>query len=588
MAMTLASPSASPSPSVKNESSNNNNSNTSNDESTTTTSTTGATTTAPVDNSTPANNAAAAAAAAAAANIKRKPSRRANTAERRATHNAVERQRRETLNGRFLDLAQLLPNLSQIRRPSKSSIVNSSIAHIHASRRHRMLASRELRQLRAEADALRREVNEWRSRQNLPLVDEPPRSDGFNIIVSGELDVLVAEMGAEMAAQGHGNLVGVGPNGGLMDVEEDEDLDDWGPGPHSSHGGPPPPGSAGGYPGPGGQYDEEVFVPQPPVHHPHHPAAVHQGMMMNGGHPQHHPQHHPMHHHQQQQQQHVPHHMAQGGHPFGYHPAQQGQFAPGSVEDDRHGPFVKNGGNPFAHNVGPRYDSPNGPGPGALFTPPATRDGLPPNGVAGLTSSASSNASGKGGMNINTNVGMVNGGASPAQSVHSSVHSPASHHSGIAMGGAPHHQLVNGDGHTPPPPSAISQHFSARSGSGSPVGSYELASGAPGPAGQPPMERRATYPGPGPAMMYGGAQEMYGHPMHEMQQQQQQQHHRDMRGMPAHDMRGMEMRGGPGMHGGMEMRGHEMRGGHEMRHDMRGPPQMVGAGAGGGLFGMML
>jgi hypothetical protein len=31
-----------------------------------------------------------------------KPSRRANTAERRATHNAVERQRRETLNGRFL------------------------------------------------------------------------------------------------------------------------------------------------------------------------------------------------------------------------------------------------------------------------------------------------------------------------------------------------------------------------------------------------------------------------------------------------------------------------------------------------------
>ena len=33
---------------------------------------------------------------------KRKPSRRANTAERRATHTAVERARRETLNGRFL------------------------------------------------------------------------------------------------------------------------------------------------------------------------------------------------------------------------------------------------------------------------------------------------------------------------------------------------------------------------------------------------------------------------------------------------------------------------------------------------------
>jgi hypothetical protein len=32
----------------------------------------------------------------------KRSSRRANTAERRATHNAVERLRRETLNGRFL------------------------------------------------------------------------------------------------------------------------------------------------------------------------------------------------------------------------------------------------------------------------------------------------------------------------------------------------------------------------------------------------------------------------------------------------------------------------------------------------------
>jgi hypothetical protein len=92
--------------------------------------------------------------------MKRKQSRRANTAERRATHNAVERQRRETLNGRFLDLASLLPNLSQIRRPSKSSIVNSSIAYIHASRRHHLLASRELRLLKTENDHLRFEINE--------------------------------------------------------------------------------------------------------------------------------------------------------------------------------------------------------------------------------------------------------------------------------------------------------------------------------------------------------------------------------------------------------------------------------------------
>ncbi|KAL0570977.1 hypothetical protein V5O48_010984 [Marasmius crinis-equi] len=123
-------------------------------------------------------------------NGKRKPSRRANTAERRATHNAVERARRETLNSRFLDLAKMLPNLSQIRRPSKSAIVNSSIAHIHASRRHRALASRELRMLKLESDHLRRELNEWRDRSGIPRVEEPVRSEGFSMVLNQELEVI--------------------------------------------------------------------------------------------------------------------------------------------------------------------------------------------------------------------------------------------------------------------------------------------------------------------------------------------------------------------------------------------------------------
>jgi len=145
----------------------------------------------------PNGQATNAANAANGAQMKRKPSRRANTAERRATHNAVERQRRETLNGRFLDLAALLPNLSQIRRPSKSSIVNSSIAHIHASRRHRILAARELRLLKLESDALRRELNEWRDRAGIPRIEEPIRGEGFSIVLSGELDVVSAVPGEE-------------------------------------------------------------------------------------------------------------------------------------------------------------------------------------------------------------------------------------------------------------------------------------------------------------------------------------------------------------------------------------------------------
>lgn len=152
---------------------------------------------------------------------KKKPSRRANTAERRATHNAVERARRETLNSRFLDLAALLPNLTQIRRPSKSAIVNSSIAHVHASRRHRLLASRELRILKSESDALRRELNEWRDRAGLPRVEEPVRSEGFGMVLNGELEVIP--------------LNGPGAPGGAIDEDDspfdgfDEADDDLGP-----------------------------------------------------------------------------------------------------------------------------------------------------------------------------------------------------------------------------------------------------------------------------------------------------------------------------------------------------------------------
>ncbi|KAJ7082167.1 hypothetical protein C8R43DRAFT_1115538 [Mycena crocata] len=111
---------------------------------------------------------------------------RQNTAERRASHNAVERARRETLNARFLDLAALLPNLKHLRRPSKSAIVNSSIAHVRAARRYRLLAAQQLRALNAECDMVRREVNQWRARAGVRLAEAPLRSDGFTQILGGE------------------------------------------------------------------------------------------------------------------------------------------------------------------------------------------------------------------------------------------------------------------------------------------------------------------------------------------------------------------------------------------------------------------
>ncbi|KZT02354.1 uncharacterized protein LAESUDRAFT_413997 [Laetiporus sulphureus 93-53] len=169
---------------------------------------------------------------------KRKASRRANTAERRATHNAVERQRRETLNGRFLDLAALLPNLSQIRRPSKSSIVNSSIAHIHASRRHRMLAARELRLIKLEADALRRELNEWRDRSGLPRVEEPVRGEAFQMIMSGEVELLSAVPVEEEDGDEYGDdeFVGNGHSNGATrgNIADDIDQEMRGPMAHTA------------------------------------------------------------------------------------------------------------------------------------------------------------------------------------------------------------------------------------------------------------------------------------------------------------------------------------------------------------------
>ncbi|KAJ7016347.1 hypothetical protein C8F04DRAFT_1162449 [Mycena alexandri] len=80
-------------------------------------------------------------------------------------------QRRETLNGRFL----------QIRRPSKSAIVNSSIAHLNASRRHRILAAQQL-------------LNEWRARAGVAFVEEPMRGDAFGIVLRGELEFEAGDM----------------------------------------------------------------------------------------------------------------------------------------------------------------------------------------------------------------------------------------------------------------------------------------------------------------------------------------------------------------------------------------------------------
>ncbi|KAJ6467643.1 hypothetical protein C8R47DRAFT_1078545 [Mycena vitilis] len=100
--------------------------------------------------------------------------RHANNAERRATHNAVERMRRDNLNERFLTLVSMLPPLATLRRPSKAAIVHTSIATVDAARRHRVLAAQTLRALLREAENLRRFTSFLLS---LYLFSTPPSDD---------------------------------------------------------------------------------------------------------------------------------------------------------------------------------------------------------------------------------------------------------------------------------------------------------------------------------------------------------------------------------------------------------------------------
>lgn len=60
-------------------------------------------------------------------------SRYLSKSERRAEHNAIERARRENLNTKFQSLAQLLPNLINYRRPSKSQIVEKTLEWVQKS-----------------------------------------------------------------------------------------------------------------------------------------------------------------------------------------------------------------------------------------------------------------------------------------------------------------------------------------------------------------------------------------------------------------------------------------------------------------------
>jgi len=76
-------------------------------------------------------------------------------ADKRATHNAIERARRESLNGRFMTLAEALPSMANVKRPSKSIIVNRALDFVFDAQVKEHALIKENNELRLQVDQLR-------------------------------------------------------------------------------------------------------------------------------------------------------------------------------------------------------------------------------------------------------------------------------------------------------------------------------------------------------------------------------------------------------------------------------------------------
>ncbi|KAJ9477786.1 Acetylglutamate kinase [Pseudozyma hubeiensis] len=125
--------------------------------------------------------------------------KKGTSAERRATHNAIERARRESLNGRFLQLAASLPVISDVRRPSKSLIVNKSLDFVADAMNREAMYRLKIDNMRQENMSLRQQLNEFLAQAGLETLPQPPID---------ELPIPMAEMRnkkrqANMGSSGH-------------------------------------------------------------------------------------------------------------------------------------------------------------------------------------------------------------------------------------------------------------------------------------------------------------------------------------------------------------------------------------------------
>lgn len=138
--------------------------------------------------------------------------KKGTSAERRATHNAIERARRESLNGRFLQLAATLPSISDVRRPSKSLIVNKSLDFVADAMNREAIYRLKIDNMRQENMQLREQLNKFLTQSGLDPLPHP---------VTDELPVPLAEMRNKKRQS---SLNASGPLVDAYDLEDDDGL----------------------------------------------------------------------------------------------------------------------------------------------------------------------------------------------------------------------------------------------------------------------------------------------------------------------------------------------------------------------------
>lgn len=86
--------------------------------------------------------------------------RKLSETEKRANHNATERARRDSLNNRFQEIADCIPQLRDVKKPSKSIIMQKTLEYVTMAQKRNDMHTKEITLLKKENEKLKQEIKE--------------------------------------------------------------------------------------------------------------------------------------------------------------------------------------------------------------------------------------------------------------------------------------------------------------------------------------------------------------------------------------------------------------------------------------------